>query len=97
MLRPVFDRLLIEPLNKKQTESGLHLPDENVDVVRGSVFAKGPEVTIVQRKNTVLVQRKHCLEVKDGNGKTFLVIQEEAILAIDEDGDGDTGDLTVEG
>ena len=84
MLRMVFDRLLLDPITSDKTPGGLYVPDNaRQDLVRGRVVSRGPEVASAYEKSVVLYRRVHALSVND-EGKERHIIQEEAIVAVDE-------------
>lgn len=91
MLRPLADRVLVEPQERKeQTESGIVLPDQAKEKpMQGKVIAVGqgrlengsriaPEV---KEGDLVLYGKYAGTEIKREN-KTYLIMRESDILAV---------------
>ncbi|MDP3764523.1 MAG: co-chaperone GroES [bacterium] len=91
-IKPLSDRVLIEPMTKEEkTKSGIYLPD-TVDKERpeqGRVLAVGPgkvddgEIIkmSVKKGDVVLFTKYGPNEIKVA-GKTYLIAREDDILAI---------------
>lgn len=91
MLKPLFDQVLIEPLEKETTTaSGIVIPDSakekpsqgKVVAVGSGITTDGKTLTIPVKPGDVVVYKKwggH--EVKDG-GKDLLLVEAKDIMAI---------------
>jgi len=91
MLKPLFDNVLIEPLEKEEvTSSGLYIPDTAKEKPsQGRVVAIGPgekydgkTITMPVRVGDVVVYKKwggH--EVKE-DGKELLLVEAKDIMAV---------------
>lgn len=90
-LNPLNDRVVIEPSKADdKTEGGLYLPDDakekpqtgKVIAVGEGSYQDGSRVPLtVEVKDTVLFSKYSGIEYKS-NGKTYLIIRENDILAI---------------
>lgn len=84
MIKPLDDRVLIEPMsNEQKTKSGIVLPDtaDKEKPEQGKVIAIGPNVKGVKKGDIVLFTKYGPNEVKIKN-KDYLIAKEEDILAI---------------
>ena len=87
MLKPLADRVLIEPAPaKEKTASGIIIPDTAKEKpLKGKVVAAGPgkpdEKMTVKAGDTVLYGQYSGTEIKL-NGKTFLIMRESDIFAV---------------
>ena len=91
-IKPLGDRVLIEPMSKEEkTKSGIYLP-ETIDKERpeqGRVLAVGPGKfddgklikTSVKKGDVVIFTKYGPNEIKVG-GKEYLIAREDDILAI---------------
>ena len=86
MIKPLDDRVLIEPIvEEEKTKSGIVIPDtvdeEKPKPEQGKVVAVGPNVKGVKKDDIVLFTKYSPNEVKIKN-KEYLIAKEEDILAI---------------
>jgi chaperonin GroES len=94
MLKPLFDQVLIEPLEKEEkTPSGIVIPDSAKEKPsRGKVISVGSGVTTdgktisipVKPGDIVIYKKWGGHDVKDG-GKELLLVEAKDILAIEGD------------
>jgi chaperonin GroES len=97
MLKPLFDNILIEPLEKEEvTKSGLYIPDTAKEKPsQGRVVAVGPGdksdgksvVMPVKIGDTVVYKKWGGHEVKV-DGKELLLVEAKDIMAIVEEKGG---------
>ena len=91
-IRPLHDRILVEPLEaEEKTASGIVIPDtakekqqrgKVIGVGKGKVNDKGNVVSLeVQPGDEVLYGKYSGTEIKI-EGKEFLILKEEDVLAI---------------
>ncbi len=87
-IKPLADRVLIEPIAKEdKTESGIILPEtaDKEKPEQGKVIAVGPgrpnKPMTVQKGDVVLFTKYAPSEIKIDN-KEYLIAREEDILAI---------------
>jgi chaperonin GroES len=87
MLKPLADRVLIEPAPaEEKTASGIIIPDTAKEKpLKGKVIAAGPgkpdEKMTVKTGDTVLYGQYSGTEIKM-DGKTFLIMRESDIYGI---------------
>lgn len=97
-IQPLGDRVLIEPLEKegkeKKTESGIVLPEtakEDERIIRGKVLVAGPgkynedgEIIpmTVRKGQVVLFSKGYMSQPMKVEGKEYLLVREDDILAI---------------
>lgn len=92
MLKPLGDRLIIEPVEKEEkTASGIVLPDSAkekpqegrvVAVGSGRLTDKGERVAMeVAEGNSVIFSKYAGTEVKY-DGKEYLILREDDVLAV---------------
>lgn len=91
MLKPLFDQVLIEPMDREQTTpSGIVIPDSakekpsqgRVIAVGSGVTTDGKTLTIpVKPGDTVVYKKWGGHEVKDGD-KELLLVEAKDIMAI---------------
>ena len=87
MIRPLADRVLIEPKEAEtKTASGIYIPDTAKEKPQqGAVLAAGPgkkdEPTEVKVGDNVLYGKYAGTEVTV-DGKTYLIVKQSDILAI---------------
>jgi len=84
MIKPLDDRVLIEPISEEQkTKSGIVLPDtaEKEMPEQGKVIATGPNAKSVKKGDVILFTKYGPSEIKIKN-KKYLIAKEEDILAI---------------
>ncbi|MBL7896942.1 MAG: co-chaperone GroES [Crocinitomicaceae bacterium] len=87
MLKPLADRVLIEPAPaEEKTASGIIIPDTAKEKpLKGKVVAAGPgktdEKMTVKAGDTVLYGQYSGTEIKL-NGKTYLIMRESDIYGI---------------
>lgn len=87
MIRPLADRVLIEPIStEEKTESGIVLPDtvSKEKPEQGKVIAIGKKVETVRENDIVIFTKYGPNEVKVKD-KEYLIAKEEDILAIVEE------------
>ena len=91
-IKPLADRVLIEPMSKEEkTKSGIYLPD-TVDKERpeqGKILEVGPGkiddgeiVKMTVKKGDVVLFTKYGPNEIKVDGKTYLIAREDDILAI---------------
>ncbi|MEK7077534.1 MAG: co-chaperone GroES, partial [Patescibacteria group bacterium] len=91
-IKPLSDRVLIEPMSKEEkTKSGIYLPDtaDKERPEQGKVLAVGPGKyddgklvkPAVKKGDVVLFTKYGPNEIKVG-GKEYLIAREDDILAI---------------
>lgn len=95
MLKPLFDQVLIEPLEKEEvTSGGIVIPDSAKEKPsQGKVIAVGPGITHegktieipVKPGDTVIYKKWGGHEVKD-QGKELLLVEVKDIMAVIEGG-----------
>lgn len=84
MLEPLFDNLIVKVADeKKETENGIALPDtHSADrPQRGTVTARGPEVTAIEVGADV-VFRKYSPDVIDIDGEKHWLLAEKDVIAV---------------
>lgn len=96
MIKPLSDHILVEPLREEKKKSGIILPDtvEKERSERGKVVAVGPgrwvssptgegkRVPIDVKKGDVVLFTKYSPNEVKVDGKEYLVIKEDDVLAI---------------
>ncbi len=91
-IKPLADRVLIEPMSKEEkTKSGIYLPD-TIDKERpeqGKILEVGPGkiddgeiVKMTVKKGDVVLFTKYGPQEIKVDGKTYLIAREEDILAV---------------
>ena len=84
MIKPLDDRVLIEPISKEEkTKGGIVLPDtsEKEKPEQGKVVAVGPNAKGVKKGDVVLFTKYGPNEIKINN-KDYLIAKEEDVLAV---------------
>lgn len=83
MLKPLADRVVVERLEAEaKTASGIVLPEASKEKPEeGVVVAAGKDVKEVKKGDKIVFGKYSPTEVKE-NGKEFLIIKEEDILAV---------------
>ncbi|OGC46519.1 co-chaperone GroES [candidate division WWE3 bacterium RBG_19FT_COMBO_34_6] len=91
-IKPLFDYLLIEPLEKETTlPSGIVIPDSAkekpqegkiVEVGGGKLDAEGKKVEMVVKKGDIVMYKKWGGTEVKVSGKDMLLVKQEDILAI---------------
>lgn len=84
MIKPLDDRVLIEPISQEQkSKAGIVLPDtaDKEKPEQGKVVAVGPNAKGVKKGDVVLFTKYGPSEIKINN-KEYLIAKEEDILAI---------------
>lgn len=92
MIKPLSDHILVEPLREEKKKGGIILPDtiEKERSEKGKIIAVGPGkkdkdgkrlLMDVKKGDVVLFTKYSPSEIKV-NGKEYLVIREDDILAI---------------
>ena len=92
-LKPLGSRVFIEPLEKEQTtESGIVIPEtaEKERPQKGKVLAVGPgrfndkgdKIPVSLKEGDMVLFKKYGPDEIEIDGKTYLVADEEDILAI---------------
>ncbi|HPA25447.1 MAG TPA: co-chaperone GroES [bacterium] len=91
MLKPLTDHLLVKPLQKESSKSGLVLPDsekerpergEVVAVGEGRILDNGTRLAMSVKVGDKILFRKYTPdEIKEGE-ETFLILSESDVLAI---------------
>lgn len=94
-IKPLFDNVLIEPLEKETTlPSGIVIPDSAkekpqegkiVAVGKGSVDSEGNKVDMVVKKGDVVMYKKWGGTEIKVEGKDMLLVKQEDILAVVEE------------
>lgn len=82
MLKPLADRVVAQKIEQKsKTASGLYLTPKAQEVpVGASVISVGPDVKAVKKGDIIVFKEYATTEIKV-DGKDFLIIKEEDILA----------------
>lgn len=81
MVKPISKNIIVEPIVKETTEGGIILGDAQEKKPMGTVIAAGNEVTLIKSGDVVLFG-KYDGTPFEFNGTKFLIMQEEAVLAI---------------
>ena len=91
-IKPLFDNILIEPLEKETTlPSGIVIPDSAkekpqegkvVAVGEGKLDAEGKKVDMVVKKGDIVMYKKWGGTEIKVNGKDMLLVKQEDVLAI---------------
>jgi chaperonin GroES len=83
MLKPLADRVVIERLDQEaKTASGIVLPETSKEKPEeGTVVSVGKDVKEVKKGDKVVFSKYGPTEVKT-EGKEYLIVKEEDILAI---------------
>lgn len=95
MIKPIGDRVLVEPLTgEEKTAGGIYLPDtakekpqegKVVAVGTGKTLDSGEKVELSVKKGDKVIYSKYGgTEIKH-DGKEYLILREDDILAIVED------------
>lgn len=96
MIKPLSDHILVEPVREEKKKGGIILPDtvEKERAEKGKVIAVGPgkkvslsvgegkRVPVDVRKGDVVLFTKYSPNEIKVDGKEYLVIKEDDILAI---------------
>ncbi|WP_100489441.1 co-chaperone GroES [Sporolactobacillus pectinivorans] len=92
MLKPLGDRIVIEPQEKEEkTASGIVLPDSAkekpqegriVAVGAGKVSDKGERIALDVKEGEKVIYSKYAGTEVKYDGKTFLVVRQDDILAV---------------
>jgi len=80
-LKPILDRIVVQPDPKPKHASGLYIPDlpsEKSD--KGQVLAAGPQCKFIKAGDKVLFTKFTGQEVKV-DGVTVLIMNEDAVMA----------------
>lgn len=82
-IKPLFDYVLIEPLEKESTlPSGIVIPDSAKEKPQqGKVIAIGDETKNVKKDDVVMFKKWGGTEI-ESQGNDYLLIKEEDLLAI---------------
>jgi len=95
MIRPLQNRLLIEPIMPEAMCNGLWVPSDKTTfridspnapitaITRGKVVARGPDVTGVDLGNVVQFSDSCVRPVRD-SGKDYVFIREDDVALIEE-------------
>ena len=81
MVKPISKNIIVEPIVKETTEGGIILGDAQEKKPIGKVISVGDEVTLIKPGETVLFGKYDGIPF-EFNGRKFLIMQEEAVLAI---------------
>ncbi len=92
-IRPLQDRVIIEPLKEQTTVSGILIPESvGEKPQRGLIIAVGPGKIINQKHQSLSVSvgdkvffGKYSGNEIELNGKKILVMREEDVMAVIED------------
>ena len=95
-IEPVGARVLIrKDADKKQTKSGIHLPDKiEIPTITGRVIAVAAQVEHdddypVKKYDRVLFNPKHAIPVDlEGDNRLFVIPIEDVVAIFRRDGDG---------
>lgn len=92
MLKPLSDHIIIEPLKEEKKRGGIILPEtvEKERSEKGKIIAVGPgkmnkdgkRVPVEVKKGDVVLFTKYSPNEVKVDGKEYLIIKEEDILAI---------------
>ena len=101
-VRPLGDRVLVQPIEEKETKKGgIIIPDtakekpQEGNVVAlgtGKVDDNGKKVEFtVKKRDKVLISKYASTEIKV-DGESYLIMREDEVLAVIEDGASAAGD-----
>lgn len=92
MLKPLSDHILVEPIKEEKKKSGIILPDtvEKERSEKGKVIAVGPgkrgqdgkRMPLDIKKGDVVLFTKYSPNEIKVDGKEYLVIREDDVLAV---------------
>ncbi|OGN08639.1 MAG: co-chaperone GroES [Candidatus Yanofskybacteria bacterium RIFCSPHIGHO2_02_FULL_41_11] len=92
MIKPLSDHILVEPLREEKKRGGIILPDtvEKERSEKGKVVAVGPgkrdkdgkRVPVDVKKGDIVLFTKYSPNEVKVDGKEYLVIKEDDVLAI---------------
>jgi len=92
MIKPLSDHILVEPMKEEKKKGGIILPDtvEKERSEKGKVVAVGPgkldkdgkRVPIDVKKGDVVLFTKYSPNEVKVDGKEYLIIKEDDVLAI---------------
>jgi len=93
MFKPLFDKVLVEKIDdKKQTESGIILPDSAKDsnLIKGKVIAlgsgkrnkKGEKTSFEVKEGEVIIFKEYSADEIKIEEKNYYIVGEENILGI---------------
>ena len=92
MIKPLSDHILVEPIREEKKKGGIILPDtvEKERSEKGKVIAVGPgkldkdgkRIPLDVKKGDVVLFTKYSPNEVKVDGKEYLVIREDDILAI---------------
>ena len=84
MLQSVLTKVLLEPIEEKQTtDSGIYLPKAKTPE-RGRVVSVGEQVTMVKVGQVVVYRKWETMDV-EWEKKKYLSVEEKNILAVVEE------------
>ena len=80
--KPLFDRILVEPLTAEQTVGGLYIPDSSTNLKKGIVVAVGEGLP--GRPMAVSAGQEVLFDKEDGTqitleGKQYLIMKENVV------------------
>ena len=81
MVKPISKNIIVESIVKETTESGIILGDAQEKKPIGTIIAVGNEVTLIKPGDVVLFG-KYDGTPFEFNGREFLIMQDESVLAI---------------
>ncbi len=81
MVKPISKNIIVEPIVKETTESGIILGDAQEKKPIGTIIAVGNEVTLTKPGDVVLFG-KYDGTPFEFNGRKFLIMQDESVLTI---------------
>ena len=92
MLKPLSDHIIVEPLKEEKKRGSIILPEtvEKERPEKGKIIAVGPgkmnkdgkRVPVEVKKGDVVLFTKYSPNEVKINGKEYLIIKEEDILAV---------------
>ena len=81
MVKPISKNIIVEPIVKETTESGIILGNAQEKKPIGTIVAVGNEVTLIKPGDVVLFG-KYDGTPFEFNGRKFLIMQDESVLTI---------------
>ena len=83
--KPLFDRILVEPLTAEQTVGGLYIPDSSTNLKKGIVVAVGEGLP--GRPMAVSVNQEVLFDKDDGTPitleeKQYLIMKENVVWLV---------------
>jgi chaperonin GroES len=96
-IKPIRDRIVVQPIqNETQTQSGIFIPDTATEkpqqgnvlaVGSGRVAENGTIVPLTIKASDQVLYAKHAGQTVKLDGEEFLILREEEIIAVIEQGE----------